>query len=184
MATLKLYLCRHGETEWTISGQHTSVTDLSLTKKGQTQAAALHQSLKGILFDAIFSSPRKRCLETCQNLHPKIEPLLAEWDYGQYEGKTSKEIGSGWDLFTQGAPGGETPSDVAKRADLFLEKLTAYSGNVAIFSHGHFLRVLAARFLQQTPAFGKHLSLSVASISILGYEKGGPVICLWNQAAR
>lgn len=180
----QLYLCRHGETEWTLSGQHTGTTDLSLTKKGQEQAALLRGQIAKVEFDAIFTSPKKRALETCKGLPHQKDPDLCEWNYGEYEGKTSEEIQKirpGWNLFHDGAPGGETADDVGRRADAFLKKALSYSGNVAVFSHGHFLRVLAARYLGLEPKMGKIFNLSVASLSILGYERKQPVVLLWNQ---
>ena len=180
----KIYLCRHGETAWTISGQHTGSTDLSLTEQGQEQASELRKGIDKIHFDAIFSSPRKRAIESCGDLQHGIDPRLAEWDYGDYEGKTTQEIyqvNPSWSIFKDGAPGGESPEQVGKRADAFLKGVQVYSGNVAIFSHGHFLRVLAARYLGLEPQMGKLLLLSVASLSILGEDRGQPAIVLWNQ---
>ena len=180
--SMELYLCRHGETEWTVSGKHTGKTDLPLTAEGERQAAALRERLRGIHIDAVFTSPRKRAKSTCEGMHAVADPLLVEWDYGDYEGLTSAEIGPAWDLFTQGAPGGETPLQVAGRADQFLKTVSRYKGKVAIFSHGHFLRMLAARFLGLAPEMGNLFVLSVASLSILGFEKGRPAIILWNDA--
>ncbi len=179
----ELYLCRHGETEWTLSGKHTGKTDIGLTSRGKEQAAHLRKKLGKVPFEAVFSSPKKRALET--SFSPcLIDRDLEEWDYGNYEGKTSQEIHEKhpyWDLFEEGAPGGESPMQVAKRADVFLKKIQTYSGKVAIFSHGHFLRVLAARFLGLNPDFGRFLFLSVASLSILGQDRGKNVILLWNE---
>lgn len=181
----KLYLCRHGETEWTLSGQHTGTTDLPLTKRGIEQAAHLRKKIANVSFDAVFTSPRKRALETCEGLPHQIDPNLCEWDYGEYEGKTNEEIQKikpHWNLFRDGVPGGEKATDVGKRADAFLKKTMSYSGNVAVFSHGHFLRVLAARYLGLKPEMGNIFMLSVASLSILGDERQQPVILLWNEA--
>lgn len=180
----RVYLCRHGETEWSLSGQHTSVTDLSLTKKGEEQARLLRKRIEGVEFEKIFTSPRKRARQTCQGLDGIVDEDLVEWNYGDYEGLTSREIEEkrpGWNLFADGAPKGESPQDVAKRANRFLKKVSGYSGNVAIFSHGHFLRVLAARFLQWDVKQGDCFLLSVASVSILEHERNQPKILLWNE---
>ncbi len=180
----KLYLCRHGETEWTLSGQHTGKTDIPLTEKGKRQAIHLRKQIEKISFDAIFCSPKKRALETCGPLKHIIEPQIVEWDYGNYEGKTSEEIHRNdpkWDIFQDGAPSGETIQEVAQRADAFLKRADAYFGNVAVFSHGHFLRVLTARFLGLDPEMGKLFLLSVSSLSILGQDREQPVIILWNH---
>lgn len=179
----KLYLCRHGETEWTLSGQHTGRTDIALTPKGLEQAEHLRKRLYGISFEKVFTSPRKRAMQTCQGLHAVVEPLAVEYDYGDYEGLTTEEIlkkDPSWNLFQDGAPGGETLEQVGKRADQLLKKMEAYQGNVGLFSHGHFLRVLAARFLGLAPEQGKLFLLSVASVSILSYERNQPAIALWN----
>lgn len=180
----KLYLCRHGETAWTLSGQHTGKTDIPLTEKGKEQAILLKKRLEKVSFDAVFSSPKKRACESCIGMKYEIDPNIQEWDYGDFEGKTTLEIhkvNPTWNLFQDGAPNGETAEEVGKRADAFLKKALAYSGNVAVFSHGHFLRVLTARFLGLKPQMGKHLFLSVASTGILGFERESPVIILWNE---
>lgn len=176
----KLYLCRHGETAWTLSGQHTGKTDIPLTERGKSQAARLRKRLQKIHFDAVFSSPKKRAIESCKGMQPIIDASVEEWDYGDYEGLASQEIHAknpGWDLFTDGAPNGESPDEVGKRADQFLKRAGRCKGTVVIFSHGHFLRVLAARYLGLTPQMGKLFSLSVASLSILGES----AIILWNE---
>ena len=178
-----LYLCRHGETQWTIEGKHTSYTDLHLTANGKIEALALHQKLAKGRFDQIISSPRIRALETAEPLKPTIEPLAVEWDYGDFEGLTSLEIHQKyphWNIFTDGAPNGESPSQVSNRADLLLKKLLNNQGNVLLFSHGHFLKVLAARFLQLEIGLGRLFSLKTASLSILKYESSKPVILTWN----
>jgi probable phosphoglycerate mutase len=133
-----------------------------------------------VKFEKVFTSPLKRAKETAEGMGAEADPLLMEWDYGEYEGLTREEIPKGWDLFRDGAPGGESPQEVAGRADAFLKKIAALQGNVLLFSHGHFLKALTARFLQQNVEMGKHFTLSVASMSILGYERGEPVILLWN----
>jgi len=178
---MELYLCRHGETEWSLSGQHTSVTDIGLTKKGEGESLRLRKRLQKESFDKVLTSPRKRATETCEGMGAIVEPLAVEWNYGDYEGLTKEQIHRkkpGWNLFTDGAPNGESPEQVGKRADLLLKKMGR--GKVAIFSHAHFLRVLAARFLGLDPQMGELFSLSTGSLSILGYE-GTPIILLWNQ---
>ncbi len=183
---LELYLCRHGETEWSLSGQHTGATDLPLTQQGRKQALSLSRRLHKISFPLIFSSPLERAVETCElaGFKPTLDPDLVEWNYGAYEGKTHLEISRqnpNWDLFRQGALGGESPSDVAQRADRFLERIKNEKGPILIFSHGHFLRMLAARWLQLNPEQARSFFLTVASISILGFEHQKPVLKLWNE---
>lgn len=180
----EIYLCRHAETEWSLSGQHTGKSDLPLTKRGEWQAASLRKRLEGVHFQKIFTSPAKRAVQTCEGLGAIPEPLAVEWDYGEYEGLTSGQIGEKrprWNLFTDGAPGGETPEQVGRRADLVLKNLLNSKGRVALFSHGHFLRVLAARFLGLRVQEGALFSLSVASLSILRVEKSHPALFLWNS---
>jgi broad specificity phosphatase PhoE len=182
---MQLYLCRHGETEWTVTGQHTGRTDLPLTLRGQEQTRYLRKRLQPIHFEKVFSSPASRAVESCAGLEPTLDAALMEWDYGDYEGLTSAEIhekNPKWNLFQSGAPGGESVEDVGKRADHFLKRVSQFKGNVAVFSHGHFLRVLAARFLGLEAEMGKFFLLSVASLSLLGYEKEQPVVILWNSA--
>ena len=183
---MEIYLCRHGETDWTRSGQHTSRTDLPLTGEGRRQAALLGKRLEGIGFDAVYSSPLQRSIETCHlaHFHPVVDPDLAEWDYGDFEGLTHAEIlkkEPGWNIFLKGAPGGEMPLQAALRAERFLKKLAGKKGKIALFSHGHFSRVLAAVWLGIDLKIGRFLSLNVASLSILGHERSEPSIKLWND---
>ncbi len=181
---MQLYLCRHGETEWTVTGQHTGRTDIPLTLAGQKQTRYLRKRIQPVHFEKVFSSPARRAVESCAGLEPTLDARLLEWDYGDYEGLTSAEIHEKdpqWNLFQAGAPGGESVEQVGKRADHFLKMASQFKGNVAVFSHGHFLRVLAARFLGLEPEMGKLFLLSVASLSILGYEKEQPVAILWNS---
>jgi broad specificity phosphatase PhoE len=183
----QIYLIRHGETEWTLSGQYTGTTDLSLTERGTQQAALLRQRLKKIPFDQIFSSPRIRALESSEGLNPIIDANIAEWNYGDYEGLTSKQIHQkdpNWNLFRDGAPNGESVQNVVKRADQFLKTINLYKGKVAVFSHGHFLRVLTARYLGLEPIMGELFVLSVASLGILGREKDRNVVVLWNDTSH
>jgi broad specificity phosphatase PhoE len=189
----KVYLARHGETAWTITGQHTGLTDLPLTPHGEAQARRLAQPLSGIRFSKVFSSPLKRALETCAlagfGAVAEIDPDLDEWNYGDYEGKTSAEIHiqrPGWEIFRDGCPGGENASDVGKRADRVIAKARAAADNVLLFSHGHYLRVLAARWLGLDPIDGRYFMLSTAALSIVGCEHGldCPAIQLWNDRPR
>lgn len=186
MSDLQIYICRHGETAWTLSGQHTGITDIALTENGKKQALLLGERLKKIHFSKVFSSPRSRSLDTCTIAGFKdivIDPDLQEWNYGKYEGLTSAEIRQidpNWQLFSEGAPDGETLDEASRRADRVLAKLRAFRGQVALFSHGHFSRVLAARWLGLNVKEARFFYLSPASMSILGYEHGGPVIKLWN----
>jgi probable phosphoglycerate mutase len=175
-----LFLCRHGETEWSLSGQHTGKTDIGLTARGKAQAIRLRKKLQQFEFEKIYTSPLRRAKETCEGMGAEEDPHLMEWDYGNYEGKKGSEIGE-WDVFREGAPGGESPEEVKVRADAFLKKVKSLQGNVAVFSHGHFLRALTARFLETSVAFGSHLVLGVGSLSILGFEKKNPAIILWND---
>jgi broad specificity phosphatase PhoE len=184
----KLFLVRHEETEWALSGRHTGKTDIPLTETGLVKAKSLGSLFRQIPFSAILSSPMQRAWQSCcaagfENLAQK-EPLLMEWDYGQYEGLTTAEIhktDSKWDLFCCGAPNGESPTDVRQRAENLLKKVLGFSGNVLLFSHGHFLRSLAAVFITQNLDLGRYLVFSPGALSILGFEKKQPSIFLWNQ---
>ncbi|MBS0624743.1 MAG: histidine phosphatase family protein [Verrucomicrobia bacterium] len=185
---VEVYLCRHGETEWTLSGQHTSSTDIPLTSKGRQQAHSLGVRLKGIAFSKVYSSPMKRALETCKvaGFQPTIEPLAVEWNYGDYEGLDHAQIvkqNPKWDLFTQGSPGGESPQEIGARADHLIETILRQSGPIALFSHGHFLRVFAARWAGLKPEQAQIFILSVASVSILGYERAHRAVKLWNDTS-
>lgn len=183
---LDLFLCRHGETEWTLSGQHTSVTDLPLTERGIKQMGSLAPRLQKIHWKKIFSSPMKRAVESSKllGLPVTLEPRAVEWNYGNYEGLTHVDIekeNPDWNLFRDGAPGGESVEEIGKRADDLLNSLEALSGNVLLISHGHFLRVLAARWVGLNAGYGKILNLSVASLSHLGFERKQKVIQFWND---
>ncbi len=185
-----IYLARHGETAWTLSGQHTGLTDLPLTPAGERNARQLGQRLKGLRFAAVFTSPLQRAVRTCRlagfGSMAKVDSDLVEWDYGQFDGLRSAEILAkypNWDLFRDGCPGGESPTQVAGRADRVAKRLRALQADVLLFSSGHFLRVLTARWLGLDPAAGRYLLLSTASLSVLGYERdlSQPVIRLWND---
>lgn len=186
-----VYLARHGETAWSLSGQHTGRTDLPLTERGERQARALGQRLRGASFVKVFSSPSQRARRTAELAGfggpAEIDPDLAEWDYGQYEGRRTADILAerpGWFLFRDGCPGGETPDQVAARADRVVERVGAVHGNVLMFASAHILRVLAARWLGLEAAGGRYLLLDTSSLSILGYEHNlaEPAIRLWNEA--
>lgn len=182
----RIFLIRHGETAWTLSRQHTGLKDIPLTPQGEKQAALLGKRLQKERFTHIFSSPLQRALRTCHlcDLRPILDPDLVEWDYGAYEGLTSKEIAQkepNWNLFTHPVPGGESLEEIGRRADRCLSKLKCLSGDIALFSSGHILRVLTARFLDLPPQEGMHWVLSTASLSILSYEHGNPALFLWND---
>jgi broad specificity phosphatase PhoE len=186
--SLELYLIRHGETEWSSSGRHTGRTDIPLTRLGEEHAAWLSRRLAGAGFTHVFTSPRSRARRTCElagwGAAAIAEPDLAEWDYGDYEGMRSGEIlkaRPGWNLFRDGCPNGESPLQVSERADRLLGRLRALDGNVALFSHGHFGRVLGTRWVGLPVADAGRLQLDTASLSILGQEHGHPVIKLWNE---
>lgn len=189
-AALRLVLIRHGETEWSLSGQHTGRTDVPLTARGEEGARALGRVLTGHPFALVLTSPRARAQRTCAlaglGAAAAIEPDLAEWDYGNYEGMRSADIYKerpGWNIFREGCPQGETPAQVSDRADRLLERLRGQSGDVALFTHGHFGRVLAARWIGAPVLLGEHFTLGVASLSILGFDPSHPetpTIALWN----
>jgi len=185
-----IYLARHGETAWSLTGQHTGLTDLPLTENGERNARALCERLAGLNFAKVFTSPLQRARRTCELAGfggaAEIDRNLVEWDYGQYEGLTSAQIHAqrtDWQLFRDGCPGGESPEQVAARADAVVERVRATGTDVLLFSSGHFLRVLAARWLAMEVAAGTHFVLNTASVSAVGYENKltGPVIELWND---
>ena len=186
-----VYLARHGETAWSISGQHTGRTDLPLTKHGERNARRIGKRLSGRSFAKVFTSPLQRATRTCElagyGTVAEVDPNLIEWNYGEYEGLRTIEIQTkrpGWQLFRDGCPGGESPAQIGKRADHTLGRLRGCSGNVLIFSSGHFLRVLAARWLGLEPAAGRFFMLKTAALSALGYENdlSRPVIDFWDDA--
>lgn len=187
---LQIYLIRHGETAWSLSGQHTGRTDLLLTPHGQEMSRRLATALSGITFSLVLTSPRLRARATCElaglGSSAQIEPNLAEWDYGDYEGLRTAEIRQfhpHWSVWEHGCPGGESPANASDRADRLIARLRDLDGKLALFSHGHFGRVLAARWIGLLVAQGQHLALDPASISVLGFEAGHPqrrVIWLWN----
>jgi len=185
-----IYLARHGETAWTISHQHTGRTDLPLTPQGEAEATRLGQRLQGLTFAAVLTSPLRRAVRTCElagfGSAAQIDPDLVEWNYGAYEGRTSAEIHverPDWELFRDGAPGGESPEQIGARADRVIRRVRAVDGNTLLFSSGHFLRVFAARWLGLEPGAGRYFFLGTASLSALGYEHdhSDPVIRLWDE---
>lgn len=187
---LRLYFMRHGETAWSLSGRHTGRSDLPLTPHGEQLARDLAPALAGIPFSRVLTSPRLRARRTCelagQGGTALAEPDLAEWDYGDYEGLRTVEIHAahpGWDVWRDGCPGGETPAAASDRADRLIARLQELGGNVALFSHGQFGRVLAVRWIGLPVTDGRHFVLDPASISILEMEAGNfaqRVIALWN----
>jgi broad specificity phosphatase PhoE len=185
-----IYLARHGETAWSVSGRHTGRTDLLLTERGERNARALGERLRGLEFAKVLTSPLRRAVRTCElaGFGPmaEIDSDLVEWDYGQYEGRRTAEIHAerpDWQLFRDGCPGGESPNQVGARADRLVGRVRAIKGEVLVFSSGHFLRVLAARWLGLDAAGGRYLLLSTASLSALSYEHNlaQPAIRLWNE---
>jgi broad specificity phosphatase PhoE len=188
-----VYLARHGETAWTISRQHTGVTDLPLTSQGEAEAVGLRTRLERMKFAAVLTSPLQRAVRTCElagfGALAEIEPDLREWNYGAYEGRTSAEIHAerpDWQLFRDGCPEGESPDQIGARADRVVLRVRAIPGDTLLFSSGHFLRVFAARWLGLEAGAGRFLVLGTASLSALGYEhdRSEPVIRLWDETSR
>jgi broad specificity phosphatase PhoE len=192
-AALLLYLIRHGETAWSVTGQHTGFTDIALTARGEDEARALAPHLRTIHFTKILTSPLRRARQTCElagfGAAAEIDRDLVEWNYGVYEGKRTVDIHAGrpgWNVWRDGCPRGESPADISDRADRLLIRLRELSGNVALFSHGQFGSALAARWIGLAVIDAQHFALSPASISILANEAGHPripVIALWNARA-
>lgn len=185
-----IYLARHGETAWTVTGQHTGRTDVPLTERGERNARRLAERLAGLHFAKVISSPLQRARRTCElagfGSACEIDPDLTEWDYGQYEGRTSAQIlddRPDWQLFHDGCPGGETPCDVAARTDRIVQRVRALNADALVFSSGHFLRVLAARWLGLPPTAGRYFLLATASLSALSYEHNfrEPAIRFWDD---
>ena len=183
----EIVLVRHGETHWSRAGKHTGRTDVPLTERGRRQAEAIRAVLGERRFELVLTSPLERAAETCRlagygDLAVRSADLV-EWDYGAYEGRTTTDIRTerpGWTLWRDGVPDGETPAAVGVRADRVLELLLAATGDALVFAHGHFLRVLAARWLGLEPSEGRLFALDPATISVLGHEREAPVICRWN----
>jgi broad specificity phosphatase PhoE len=186
---LEVVLVRHAQTEWSLSGRHTGRTDIPLTDDGRAAARALGPRLLEWRFERVLVSPMRRARETCElcGLGEQAEVLkdLHEWDYGEYEGLTTAEIHAlrpGWSLWRDGCPAGESPAQVAARADRVIAELSGARGAVAVFSHGHMLRVLGARWIELAPEQGARLGLSTAAISVLGFERETSILARWNDA--
>jgi len=187
---LRIYLVRHGQTAWSLSGQHTGRTDIPLTAQGEDEARHLHPWLGRIVFDLVLCSPLQRARRTCELSglanQAETEPDLAEWNYGGYEGRCSQDIRKeqpGWNAFRDGCPSGEMPDHIAARADRLIARLRALEGNVALFSHGQFAMALAARWIGLPVLDGQHFWLGTAALGILSYNPAHeetPVIALWN----
>jgi len=185
-----VYLARHGETTWSLTGQHTGLTDVPLTERGERNARLLGERLAGLAFVKVFTSPLQRAARTCEladfGTTAEVDRDLVEWNYGDYEDLRTEEIHAkhpDWQLFRDGCPHGESPQQVGARADHVLSRVRAIKGNVLIFSSVHFLRALAARWLGVEAAAGRFFTLNTASVSVLGYENNlsEPVIRLWND---
>jgi broad specificity phosphatase PhoE len=189
---LKIYYIRHGETTWSLTGQHTGATDLPLTAIGEEKARLLRPWLENVAFSHVYCSPRIRARRTCElagvSLAGEVDDDLAEWNYGEYEGLRSADIRKqrpGWDIFADGCPCGESAADVTLRADRLIQRLCALGGEIALFSHGEFGRALASRWMEAPVALGKHFSLGTGSVSIMTFELDHPktpVLELWNAA--
>lgn len=186
-----IYLARHGETAWSVTGQHTGVTDLPLTDRGERNAVRLGERLRGLVFTKVFTSPLQRAARTCElagfGAVAEVDRDLMEWNYGDYEGIRTVEIRvkrPDWHLFRDGCPNGESPEQIGARADRVVGRMRAIQGDVLVFSSGHFLRVLAARWLGLEPAAGRFLMLDTASLSALSYEHdlSQPAIRFWNDS--
>ena len=189
MESCEIYLVRHGETEWSRSGQHTGRTDLPLTQAGIEEARRIGKVLAHLEFERVLSSPLARARSTCELAGfagaLQLEPDLVEWDYGAYEGLTSAQIHAsnpGWMIFSHGAPDGESPDEIAARVDRVIAKLRACEGRIALFAHGHVLRVLTARWIGLSASHGRHFLLDTATLSILGYYRDTPAIQCWNAS--
>ncbi len=185
----EIVLVRHAETEWSRDGRHTGRTDIPLTDHGRTAARAPAARLGGQRFQLVLVSPSRRARETCELCglggDARTREELLEWDYGEYEGLTTAQIEAmrpGWSLWRDGCPGGESPTDVGARADRLIAELRTVDGDVAVFSHGHMLRVLGARWIELAPSLGARLRLSTGAICVLGYEHATAALSCWNDA--
>lgn len=183
----KVYLLRHGETEWSLNGRHTGVTDIPLTENGRIAARLLKPILAKVTFTLVLTSPLQRARETCElaglGQFANVEPDLIEWNYGEYEGLTTEQIRStrpGWSVFRDGCPGGESPEQVGARADRVITKVRTAAGNVALFGHGHFTRVIAARWINLSANYGENFLLDTATLNVLGYYRESPAFMIWN----
>lgn len=191
---MKICLVRHGETAWSLTGQHTGLTDLGLTAHGEVESRALAPRLRGLAFTQVLVSPRLRARQTCElaglGTASAIEPDLSEWVYGHYEGLRSADIRKDtpdWNIWRDGCPGGESPADVSARADRLIARLCELQGTVALFTHGQFGAALAARWIGLMLVEGQHFALNTASVSLLGIDPRHPdrrIIELWNELPR
>ena len=182
-----IYLARHAETAWSLTGQHTGRTDLPLTERGESHARTFGQRLDGLTIARVFTSPLRRAMQTCElagfGTVAEIDHDLVEWDYGEYEGRRTVEIQverPGWQLFRDGCPGGESPLEIGARADRVVAKVRAVDGNVALFAHGHIFRVVAARWINLAASYGEHFLLDTATLNVLGYYREAPAFKIWN----
>jgi len=183
----KVYLLRHGETEWSLNGRHTGVTDIPLTENGRKLARQLQPILAREKFVTVFTSPLQRARDTCDlaglGTLASIDRDLMEWNYGEYEGLTTDQIRQtrpDWSVFRDGCPGGESPPEVSVRADRIVSRVRAVDGNVVLFSHGHILRVLAARWINLSASYGENFLLDTATLNVLGYYRESPAFKIWN----
>ena len=183
----KVYLLRHGETEWSLNGRHTGVTDIPLTENGRKLARQLRPILAREKFVMVLTSPLQRARETCElaglGTLASVDRDLMEWNYGEYEGLTTDQIRRtrpDWSVFRDGCPGGESPLQVSVRADRIVSRVRAMDGNVALFSHGHILRVLAARWINLSASYGENFLLDTATLNVLGYYRESPAFKIWN----
>jgi probable phosphoglycerate mutase len=184
---VSVFAIRHGETAWSLSGQHTGITDIPLTDNGRHLAARMRPVLAKETFARVFTSPLQRARETCEltglGAQAIIDGDLVEWNYGEYEGLTPKQIhekAPGWLIFRDGCPGGERPDQVAERVDRVIARARTVDGDVALFAHGHVLRVLGARWLGLSPQAGQHFLLDTGTLNVLGYYRGVPAVKIWN----
>mgnify|MGYP006169313001 CR=1 FL=1 len=190
MSGRQLWIVRHGETEWSAAGRHTGTTDIDLTENGEEVARSLAPRLAGTEFDLVLTSPRRRAQHTAELAgfgHAAVDPDLVEWDYGDYEGITTPEIQEtvpDWSVWTHPVPGGETAQDLGVRLDRVVERARRVEGRTLVFAHGHSLRVLAARWLGLDVVDGRIFDLDTATISVLGDDRGTPVVQRWNVAHR
>ena len=187
----EILLVRHGETEWSKSGQHTGRTDIPLTEEGRRQGEALRSRFEGRRFCKVLSSPLSRALDTCRLAglgdEAELRDDLLEWDYGEYEGRTTAEIREeipGWTVWSGGCPGGESVQDVGRRLGPLVDELRAVEEDVILFAHGHLLRILGALWIELAPEYGQRLALGTAAVNVLGYERETPAIWLWNGAGH
>jgi broad specificity phosphatase PhoE len=186
---MEVVLVRHGETEWSRDLKHTGHTDVPLTELGERQARTVGEALSGRSFASVLSSPLRRAADTARlaGFEPELRDDLAEWDYGDYEGRRTVEIREevpDWTIWRYGAPGGESVEQAGARADRVVEELRRHEGDVLVFGHGHFLRVLTARWLGLAPSDGRLFALEPATLGALGYEREQPVIQVWNAPAE